>query len=350
MTTIANKPTIVIDGAKGEGGGQVLRTALSLSMLLNQPIEIKNIRAGRKKPGLKRQHLTCVLAAQQICDAQVSGAELNSQHITFVPNQIQAGEYEFKIGTAGSTVLVCQTILLPLALNGKASRVKLQGGTHNGMSPSLTFFEHSFMSALKSMGLTCTITTQKLGFFPAGGGSWQIDISPLTSLKPCQFEQSGAELELQEHHCHVLSIVAGVKDSVASREIKEAQSQLSWTNAGTEIDRANAFGKGNSFHLSVGQGLQVAMFEQVGELGLSAERVAGRTVEALKRYLKSGAAVEEHLADQLLLPMALAGSGSFTTTALSSHTTTNIDVIAQLSGIKIKTQQLNEYLWKVYLD
>ncbi|KZN34056.1 hypothetical protein N480_22980 [Pseudoalteromonas luteoviolacea S2607] len=350
MTTKTNKPTIIIDGSKGEGGGQVLRTALSLSMLLNQPIEIKNIRAGRKKPGLKRQHLTCVLAAQQICDAHVTGAELNSQNITFVPNQVQAGEYEFKIGTAGSTVLVCQTILLPLALSGEPSTVSLQGGTHNGMSPSLTFFEHSFMPALKSMGLNCEIKTHKLGFFPAGGGSWQIDITPLSSLKSCQFEQSGAELELQQSNCNVLSIVAGVKDSVASREIKEAQSQLSWENANTEIDRAKAYGNGNSFHLSVGQAKQVAMFEQIGELGLSAERVAGRAVKSLKHYLKSGAAVEEHLADQLLLPMALAGGGSFTTTALSSHTTTNIDVIAQLSGIKIKTQQLNEHLWKVYLD
>ncbi|TQF68105.1 RNA 3'-terminal phosphate cyclase [Pseudoalteromonas luteoviolacea] len=350
MTTTTNKPTIIIDGSKGEGGGQVLRTALSLSMLLNQPIEIKNIRAGRKKPGLKRQHLTCVLAAQQICDAQVTGAELNSQHITFTPNSVQAGNYEFEIGTAGSTVLVCQTILLPLALSGKASKVKLQGGTHNGMSPSLTFLERSFMPALKSMGLNCKITTHKLGFFPAGGGSWQIDISPLASLKPCQFEQPGAELETQQSNCHSLSIIAGVRDSVANREIKAAQSLLGWSAANTEIDRAKAFGNGNSFHLSVGQGMQVAMFEQIGELGLSAERVAGRTVKALQHYLRSGAAVEEHLADQLLLPIALAGGGSFTTSALSSHTTTNINVIAQLSGIQIKTQQLNEHLWKVYLD
>ncbi|KID55949.1 hypothetical protein JF50_16590 [Pseudoalteromonas luteoviolacea] len=345
-----NKKTIIIDGSKGEGGGQILRTALSLSMLLNQPIEIQNIRAGRKKPGLMRQHLTCVLAAQQICDAIVEGAELGSQHIKFTPATTKPGEYEFKIGTAGSTVLVCQTVLLPLALAGKASTVILHGGTHNGMSPSLTFFEQSFLPALKSMGLDCKINTHKLGFFPAGGGSWQIDITPIEGLSACMFEKPGAELEQQQSHCGALSIVAGVKHSVAKREIEEAKQLLGWHAPKTEVLEAKAYGQGNSFHLSVGNKKQIAMFEQMGELGLRAEQVARRTVKSLKHYLKSGAAVEEHLADQLLLPMALAGRGSFTTNELSSHTATNIDVIEQLSGVCIKTQQLSDTLWKVYLD
>ncbi|ESP92475.1 MULTISPECIES: RNA 3'-terminal phosphate cyclase [Pseudoalteromonas] len=347
---MTHKKTIIIDGSKGEGGGQVLRTALSLSMLHNQPIEIRNIRAGRKKPGLMRQHLTCVLAAKQISSAAVEGAELNSQCIKFTPNAVEPGEYEFKIGTAGSTVLVCQTILLPLVLAGKASSVKLHGGTHNGMSPSLTFFEQSFLPALQTMGVACQVKTTKLGFFPAGGGCWQIDINPTDTLSPCLFEQSGAELEQQQSHCKAMSIVAGVKNSVAKREIEEAKKRLGWNAPFTEILNCAAHGQGNSFHLSVGHQNQVAMFEQMGELGLSAEKVAGRTVTALKAYLNSGAAIEEHLADQLLLPMVLAGKGSFTTTQLSSHTTTNIDVISQITGTCIKTQQLNDKLWKVYLD
>ncbi|WMS88908.1 RNA 3'-terminal phosphate cyclase [Pleionea litopenaei] len=146
-----------IDGAFGEGGGQVLRSSLTLSMITKTPIELINIRAKRSKPGLMRQHLTAIEAAKTICNAEVVGANLGAETIQFYPGEIQAGNYDFSIGTAGSTVLVCQTILLALAYAPDHSRVRFEGGTHNGLSPSLCFFEQSYLPVLRQMGLTCDL-------------------------------------------------------------------------------------------------------------------------------------------------------------------------------------------------
>ena len=171
---------LVIDGAQGEGGGQVLRTALTLSILTKQPIELINIRAKRNKPGLLRQHLTSVLAAKKICGAKTEGVELGASRIRFSPGEVQPGAYHFSISTAGSTVLVCQTILPVLMLADASSEVIFEGGTHNGMSPSLCFLEHSYLPVLKMMGVECKIDVSKLGFYPAGGGRWKLTIKPVS--------------------------------------------------------------------------------------------------------------------------------------------------------------------------
>lgn len=190
-------PYLVIDGAQGEGGGQVLRTALTLSILTQRPIEIVNIRAKRKKPGLLRQHLTSVLAAQAICEASTEGVELGSSRIRFSPGEVLPGDYRFAIGTAGSTVLVCQTILPVLALAKAGSKVEFEGGTHNGMSPSLCFLEQSYLPLLKLMGIDCKIVKSSLGFYPVGGGKWQIEIKPAKVLS--QLGSWSLEVSLQKN-------------------------------------------------------------------------------------------------------------------------------------------------------
>lgn len=341
---------LTIDGSQGEGGGQVLRTALTLSILTQQSIELINIRVGRKKTGLLRQHLTCVLAAQEICEATTEGVELGATRILFSPGQVKSGDYQYAIGTAGSTVLVCQTIFPVLALAKGNSTVTFEGGTHNGMSPSLCFLEHSFLPVLKSMGVNCVVNTTKLGFYPAGGGKWQISIEPTQKLSPIHLSEAGSHFAQSSENCSLTALVSLLPEAIGQREIATAKKILRWSDAKSQVQKVVTPGPGNSFQLSIKSKTHCSVFEMVGELGVSAERVAKRAAGRVNKFIHAEAAVEEHLADQLLLPIALAGSGSFTTTKPSLHTTTNIEVIKLILGVEIQIEQLNDVLWKVYLE
>ena len=175
---------ITIDGSKGEGGGQVLRSSLSLSMVTGQPFRIKNIRAGRAKPGLLRQHLTCVRASEAVCNATVEGAELGSKEIVFRPGAVQPGLHTFAVGTAGSAMLVLQTVLPPLMLATETSTVTVEGGTHNDHAPPFDFLEHAFVPLLRRMGARVDLILDGYGFYPAGGGRVVATISPAGALSP----------------------------------------------------------------------------------------------------------------------------------------------------------------------
>ena len=336
---------LVIDGAQGEGGGQVLRTALTLSILTKQPIELINIRANRNKPGLLRQHLTSVIAAKEICSAKTEGVELGASRIRFSPGDVKPGEYHFSIGTAGSTVLVCQTILPVLMLADASSTVTFEGGTHNGMSPSLCFLEHSYLPVLKMMGVECKIDVKKLGFYPAGGGKWQIVIKPTTALKPIHLTDAGSDFASNMDNCSLNALISILPANIGQREVNTAMKILGWQGAKSQVQEVVTPGPGNSFQLRIDSQTHNSVFEVVGELGVSAERVAKRAAGRVNKFIHAQAAVEEHLADQLLLLIALAGSGSFTTTKPSLHATTNIDVIAQMLGKEIVVTQLTETLW-----
>ena len=336
---------LIIDGAQGEGGGQVLRTALTLSMLTKQAIEVVNIRAKRKKPGLLRQHLTCVLAAQQICDAETAGVELGSNHIRFAPKQIKAGDYHFAIGTAGSTTLVCQTVLLALATAKQPSTITFEGGTHNGMSPSLCFFEHCYLPALAKMGVYCELTVTKYGFYPAGGGKWQLTIYPCETLKPfAHFAQPTKDAKKA-----IKVLVNKLPGHVAKREISTVKQYLDWTGAETTITRVESIGAGNSLQLQITSDTHNSIFEVIGQHGIAAQKVALKAVEQVTQFTQSAAAVEEHLADQLLLPLALAGKGEFKTSEPSLHSLTNAEVIKALLYVEITFTQLDDNLWQVSL-
>ena len=341
---------MIIDGSQGEGGGQVLRTALTLSILTQQKIELINIRAGRKKTGLLRQHLTSVLAAQEVCAAVTEGVELGSTRIRFSPGEVKSGNFHFAIGTAGSTVLVCQTILPVLALTRERSTVTFEGGTHNGMSPSLSFLQQSFLPVLKSMGVSCEVKISALGFYPAGGGKWQIIIEPTQALKPIHLTDAGCDFASDMDNCSLNALISLLPASIGQREITTAKKTLDWHDASSQVKEVVTPGPGNSFQLSIDSNTHSSVFEVVGELGVSAERVGKRAAGQVNKFIHAKAAVEEHLADQLLLLVALAGSGSFTTTKPSMHTTTNIDVIKHLLGIEIKMEQINDVLWNVHLE
>lgn len=338
---------LVIDGAQGEGGGQVLRTALTLSILTKTPIELINIRANRHRPGLLRQHFTAVKAAQEISNAKTEGVELGAKRIRFSPSEVKSGDYNFVIGTAGSTVLVAQTIVPLLALAKTPSSITFEGGTHNGMSPSLCFFKESYLAVLKEMGVNTSVKTRSLGFYPAGGGKWQLIIEPTNKLKTLALLTAGSDFEKEQKNCSFKALMSGLPDSIGQTEVTTGRKALCWNEAIGEVERHKTNGPGNSFQTKIKGDVFTSLFEQIGELGVSSDRVAKRCVGRVKKFLKAEAAIEEHLADQLLLPMVLAGSGEFTTTEPSLHTKTNIDVIKQFLDVRIQIEQETKDRWRV---
>lgn len=333
---------LTIDGSEGEGGGQILRTALSLSAITGIPFALEKIRAKRRRPGLQRQHLTCVRAAAEITRAKVSGAEIGSTALSFEPGEIQGGAYEFAVGTAGSTILVFQTVL-PILLNADVpSRVTLAGGTHNPMAPTFDFLGRAFLPQLARMGADVDIELHQAGFYPAGGGTWQARIAPSRVLAPLTIEAAG-ELRLRR----VLADVANVPFDVAQREARKVAALLSWPPE-TAIPRTiKADGPGNVLTIEIAADNVTEMFTGFGERGMSAEAVAAETVKEARAYMAANVPVGLYLADQLLLPLALAGAGSFVTMAPTAHTRTNIAVIEKFLPVEFPLDELGDGRWRV---
>ncbi|WP_159064816.1 RNA 3'-terminal phosphate cyclase [Thaumasiovibrio subtropicus] len=353
--------TVVIDGSQGEGGGQIVRTSLTLAMLLGKPIEIVNVRAKRKKPGLLRQHLACALAAAEICGGNLQGAELGSQQFRFTPGKINAGEYRFRIATAGSTVLLAQTLLPALALADAPSRIYFEGGTHNDLSPSLCFLQHSYLPLLTRMGVTTEIQRELVGFNPSGGGKWTLDILPTqqlmplnldTPLLPVETEEGKAPIQMMpsqtpDSHFKIKVLVNGLSPDVAAAEIAAVRESRRWKHAAEEVAHVQATGPGNSLQIHIPTSSHTHLFEFFGAYGRPAQQVAKRAAGRAKQFLRSDVTVEHYLADQLLLPLALAGDSHFTTTKPSLHTETNAKIIKQLTGCEITIQALNGTQWHI---
>ncbi|PLC43697.1 RNA 3'-terminal phosphate cyclase [Ralstonia pickettii] len=326
---------IELDGAQGEGGGQILRTALTLSMLTATPFRIENIRAKRSKPGLLRQHLTAVQAAVQISGATVEGAEAGSQTLRFTPGAIRGGDYRFAIGTAGSCTLVLQTILPALWFADAPSTVSVSGGTHNRAAPPVDFLIRAWLPLVARMGVTQTLALKRHGFYPAGGGEVAATVTPCTgALTPLYLTERGAQRALRAE-----GIVAGVRGSVARREL-DTLTRLVPGVEGTVRDLGNAEGPGNALVLDIEHEHVTEVFTGFGERGVTAETIGREVAGAAQRYLQSAAAVDEYLADQLVLPMALAGAGAFTVVTASSHLLTNIGVIEKFLPVEVAVRPL----------
>lgn len=338
-----NKEKIIaIDGAQGEGGGQILRTALSLAVCLEQSIRIKRIRAGRNKPGLMRQHLTCVQAAQQLCNADVRGDEIGSTELLFQPNSIHASsELSFDIGTAGSTSLVFQTVL-PIILSSKNEcTVHFVGGTHNMAAPSYDFLADSFIHTLNRFGLDIQSKLYQPGFYPVGGGRWSVKIKP-SKLQRIDLIQRG-ELVSRK----AIARLGNLPREIGERELHIIENKCQWNEEDLFIDNSHCIGNGNALILQLNFEEIQTVFDQIGQRNRSAEKVALSAFSAMANYLNSGAVVEKYLADQLLLPMILGEGGQFITTKLSNHLLTNISVIQQIAGIDINVEQNGNKSWLV---
>jgi len=321
---------IVIDGSYGEGGGQILRTALSLSIVTGKPFRIEKIRAGREKAGLLRQHLAAVLAAKEVGQAEVDGATLSSTSLSFKPKSIQPGEYHFVVGTAGSGTLVLQTVLPALMIANAPSRLMIEGGTHNMAAPPFDFVEKCFLPLIQQMGPTVRVILERYGFYPAGGGRFTVEIEPASKLKPITLDARGTTAAPVVH-----ALVSNLNPNIALRELETAGKLLGCENGQLRtLQTNNSTGPGNAVMVEVASTHVTEIFTAFGKLGVSAEKVARDAVEEAQQYLGSKAAVGEYLADQLLLPLALCGGGSFTTTAVSQHAETNMDVIARFLPVK----------------
>jgi len=315
---------LTIDGSQGEGGGQILRTALALSLVSGAPFTIEKIRGGREKPGLLRQHLTAVNAAVAVGEAEAEGATLGSQTLVFRPRAVKPGDYRFAIGTAGSTGLVIQTVLPALLIASGPSTLTLEGGTHNPAAPPFDFLERAFLPLVASMGPRVSAVLNCPGFYPAGGGRCTVSILPAARLEPLTLLERGAIKRRQAR-----ALVARLPRQIADRELAVVRTRLGWSEDELEtvIVDGSAPGPGNVLLLEIESEHLTEIFCGFGEVGTRAESVAEHAAKEARRYLAAGVPVGVHLADQLLVPLALAGGGSFRTIGLSSHSRTNLDVI-----------------------
>ncbi len=329
--------TIEIDGSRGEGGGQIIRSSLALSLITGRPIAIHKIRAGRNKPGLKRQHLTAVDAAARVGCAEVTGSQIGSRELTFRPSGIFGGTYQFSVGSAGSVTLVLQTILPALMIAESPSRLILEGGTHNPWAPPFDFLQRSFLPLVNRLGPTIAAEIESYGFYPAGGGKFSVDIQP-SELKGFDLMERGEPVSRA-----AIALVANLPLHIAQRETDTIVRRMDWKPSETRNLTVNSPGPGN-----------VVMIEQVfdnvteiatgfGKIGIRAEKIAGDVVREARDYLKSSAPLGEHLTDQWMLPLALAvtRSGnprSFRATHLSSHSVTQLETLKLFLPIETKVE------------
>jgi RNA 3'-terminal phosphate cyclase (ATP) len=341
------KPGIVrIDGSMGEGGGQVLRSALTLSLLTGRELSMTRIRAGRKKPGLMRQHLTALRAAVEVSGARAEGASPGSTELRFVPGAVRAGRYVFSVGTAGSATLVLQTVLPALMMAGSASSLTLEGGTHNPFAPPFDFLERTFLPCLEKMGPKVTCTLLQPGYYPAGGGRFTVEVEPVERLTPLAINERG---ELKEKSAR--AVVSRLSPGIARRELAVVQKLLGWPEeALVSVEEHRATGPGNYLALELAYENITEVFSGFGQRGVRAEDVAARVVREAREYLATDAPVCRHLADQVLLPMAMAGAGSFRTLSPSEHTLTNREVIRSFLDVEIRCERMDERRWQVSVE
>jgi RNA 3'-terminal phosphate cyclase (ATP) len=319
---------IELDGSRGEGGGQILRSALSLAVCTGQAFRMRSIRAGRERPGLLRQHLTAVKAAATIADAAVEGAEVGSTTVIFRPRTLKPGEYSFQIGTAGSCTLVLQTVLPPLLTATEPSLIRISGGTHNRAAPPVEFLGRAFLPLINRMGPTVVLRVERLGFYPRGGGVIEAQIIPTPRLQPIALMDRG---EPRSHYAECF--LSGIPKHVADRELAVVARRLHWTPEQLKIrGLSSELGPGNTLSLTLEYDNLTEVFTGFGESGRSAESVAEEASQEVREYLRHSAPIGPHLADQLLLPMVLGGLTAFRTCKPTPHFESNCEVIAAFMG------------------
>ncbi len=332
-----------IDGSFGEGGGQVLRTSLALSALTGRPVTVSRIRANRTKPGLRPQHLTSVRAAAALCSATVQGGSLNSQQLDFRPGgPLQGGEYRFDVrdaahgGSAGALTLVVQAILLPLAFATRPSRVSLHGGTHVPWSPPFHYLQDVFLPALHRMGLPAEARLKTWGWYPAGQGELELEVETVGQLRGMEWMEQGEPVRVAG-----VAAVTNLPAHIPQRMANRANNLLRGAGLNSQVQAARERGPapGAGIFLTAEYEHGVVGFGALGRQGRPSEQVADEACQALLDHHRSGAAVDPHLADQLILPLALAaGTSCFTTSEVTSHTMTNLHVVQQFLEVEVQAE------------
>lgn len=297
----ATNAPVIIDGAQGEGGGQMLRTALVMSVVTGRPFTMVNVRAKRHQPGLRRQHLTCLKAVAEICGAEVEGLAVGACRVDFRPGAPRAGHYRFEVGTAGSVTLLAQTVLPVLLCAEGPSEVTLTGGTHVPMAPTWEFFEQTYLPQLRKMGVEAEARLVRHGFYPAGGGEVRLSIRPwrrATPLSLCERGPEGAG--------HVEVLIAHLAADIAETEASRVCLGLPTLALSARVGAPASLGPGNACLLRLPFEHVTQVFSAIGTCGKSRNAVANTVIHQTKAYLKARSAADVCLSDQLLLPLVMA--------------------------------------------
>ncbi len=322
-----------IDGSQGEGGGQMVRSSLALAAATGQPFTITNIRANRSKPGLMRQHAAAVSAVAAVCSARVQGGHAGSSELVFEPGAVRGGTHRVSVGSAGSTLLVLQAVLPVLMFADGPSVVTIEGGTHVAWAPPFDYIERVVAPVLMRLGGRIALTLERPGFYPAGGGRIRVEVEPVGTPRPVALLERG---EIRTRRASVL--LSGLHRSIGERQLERVREKLGWESDHTCYAQVQAHSAGTMLSLEVGSEGITELFCALGERGKSGELVADEAIEAARAYLAWGVPVGEHLADQLMVPFALAAQRgaacSFATGRLSLHATTNTEIIGRfLPGV-----------------
>ena len=336
---------VIIDGAQGEGGGQIVRSSLALSLVTCRPVRIENVRERRQKPGLRQQHLTAVHAAAEIGRADVEGAEVGSRAITFRPSTLRPGNYLFNVGTAGSTTLVLQTVLPALVTAAGPSKLILEGGTHNPWAPPFDYVAKAFMPLINRMGPHVRCELQRYGFYPAGGGRFTVWIQPSETFAGFDLLQRGP---ITSHR--VRAIIANLPRHIAEREVRTIQSNTDWDHDCFEVEEIEeAAGPGNVVLIELESAEVTEVFSDFGRRGIKAERVASDALRQARAYLEANVPVGPYLADQLMLPLGISAwrggaqaGGAYRTVPLTQHAHTHLAVLRQVLGIAVDVSEDDE--------
>jgi len=336
-----------VDGSVGEGGGQVLRYAVSTCALLGEELRVYNIRAKRNPPGLRPQHIAAIRAVAEVCDAYVEGLSVGSSTIFLRCGRPRAGRYSFDTGTAGSTALVLQSLLPVLCFADGECEVELRGGTNNPLAPPIDYIERVLLPALSKMGVRAELEIVRRGFYPRGQGIVRVRTRPISSIRPIQAAEAGIEgIEVFAYSCNL-------PDHIVSRMASTASELLKKSGFREVTLETEALGKGDSKNsVDPGTGILIVVrldnglsmgFDALGERGVPAEEVAKRAVREALDQLAAGAPIDKHLADQLVIWMALAaGESRIRATALTTHASTGIAVVGDLTGAKFWTAELGQ--------
>lgn len=334
-----------IDGAMGEGGGQVLRGTLALSLLSRRPIRIRRIRAGRDRPGLRRQHLTAVRAAAEVGRAEVEVGGPGAREIIFRPGTPRPGRYRFDVGTAGSAVLVAQTVLPPLLAAGGESRLVVEGGTHAAHAPPYEFLASSFLPVVARAGHDFAPALARHGFYPAGGGRIEVEVRPTASPSPLRLCERGEELSRR-----VRAVVSALPRHIAEREASMVHALLDLAPDAMEVlevPEEEAAGPGNAVMILLAYREVTAVFTGFGRRGVPAEEVAREAAREARSWEATGAPVGPQLADQLLLPLAAGAGGVFRTVEPTAHTRTQAELMRRFTDRSPTFTELDDGTWRV---
>lgn len=336
---------ILINGSQGEGGGQILRSSLSLSILLLKPFEMVNIRANRPNPGIQAQHLKAIEASALISNAITEGAELKSSKLRFFPREIRSGNFKFNIGTAGSTSLVLQTLYLPLSFAGATSILSIVGGTHVLWSPTFDYLKNCWLYFMERIGFKISIELKRAGFYPHGGGEIKAIINPVAGIKPLNIIERGKLLKIQIYSAH-----SNLTDEVAKRQAKIAEKILkNYAEIETVIDKLESYSKNTTIAITGIFENSVCCYTNLGERGKRAELVAEEACDKFLNFLSLGSAVDEYIADQILLPLSIASNISeFTVWKITNHMKTNMETIKKFLNVDFEVKSFgNSFKIKV---